>query len=166
MQLVVYPDTRLRVKSALVEQVTDSVRSTLRAMLDVMYTGNGIGLAASQVGIHKRMFVVDVQNGRSPLYFVNPTISKGSEETSTVREGCLSLPGAFGEVERSARVQIRFLNFNGFPSEMVCSGILATVVQHEIDHLDGVMHIDKMESIQKRRALQGAWEARISRPRQ
>lgn len=152
LPLVIAPDERLNTPSAKVEQVDDSIRTLLNDMLETMYANDGIGLAAVQVGVHKRCIVVDVgiRDGKpTPIKLVNPEIVTESEDYSVYNEGCLSFPDQFSDVERPAEVTIRYLDENGAPQTMQASGIMATCIQHEIDHTDGVVFVDHISGLKR-----------------
>ena len=121
-------------------------------MLETMYDAPGIGLAAVQIGILKRIVVIDVSKEnekKNPLFFINPIIKSRSKKTSVYEEGCLSLPGHFAEVERPAECEIDYIDYNGNKKNLKASGILATCVQHEIDHLNGILFIDYLSKLKK-----------------
>lgn len=152
LPLVIAPDERLNLPSQKVEVVDDAVRKTLDDLLETMYANDGIGLAAVQVGIHKRMVVVDVgiRNGKpTPMKLVNPEIVEDSEELSVYQEGCLSFPDQFSEVTRPAGVRIKYLDENGKEQSIEATGILATCIQHEIDHTNGVVFVDHISSLKR-----------------
>lgn len=152
LPLVIAPDERLNIPSAKVEVVDDSVRTLLTDMLETMYANDGIGLAAVQVGVHKRCIVVDVgiRDGKpSPIKLVNPEIVTESEDYSVYNEGCLSFPDQFSDVERPAEVTIRYLDENGAPQTLQASGIMATCIQHEIDHTNGVVFVDHISGLKR-----------------
>lgn len=149
-------DPVLRERADEVEEVTDELRELAEQMLDTMYESEGIGLAAPQVGISKRLFVADIQEPESePIAIVNPVILErsGSERGE---EGCLSLPGLSGEVDRASQIVVEGLDLDGKPMRREESGLLARVLQHEIDHLDGILFIDHLSPI-KRRILLKKW---------
>jgi peptide deformylase len=150
--LVLLPDPRLRQKCAPVETVTEEVRRLAQDMLETMYDAPGIGLAANQIGVPQRLVVIDVarkDEERQPVVLVNPEIVWRSEETATYEEGCLSIPDYYEEVERPARVKFRYSTLDGKTIEQEAEGILATCVQHEIDHLDGVLFIDHLSRLKR-----------------
>lgn len=154
--LVILPDSQLRLVSAPVETVDDELRRLADDMLETMYDAPGIGLAAIQVGVPRRLVTIDVardEEGRRPEVFVNPQILWSSAETSTYEEGCLSIPDFFEEVERPAKVRVRYLTLAGEPAEIEAEGILATCLQHEIDHLDGVLFIDHISKLKRDRVV-------------
>lgn len=161
MKISIYPDDVLRKKSIKVEPFDAETRSQLLEMHSAILNHDGVGLAAPQVGILKRMFVVDLHDGAGPLFFVNPEVRDLKAGTSSATEGCLSVPGAWGAVARPSCVIVRYEAFDGRRSEKTFSGLMARVVQHETDHLDGIILLDRMESYVKRAVLEGVWEARV-----
>ena len=151
-KILIEPDPILREKSKPLEKVDDEIRKLMKDMLNVMYEAPGIGLAAVQVGILKRIVVIDVskdEKKRDPLFLVNPEIVHRSKMTSTYEEGCLSLPNHFAEIERPAECKINYIDFNGKKKELEADGILATCIQHEVDHLNGVLFIDYLSKLKK-----------------
>lgn len=152
--LVILPDSRLRAKSEPVETVDDDVRQLLDEMLATMYDAPGIGLAAIQIGVPKRCVVIDLSKedeDKAPLFFVNPEIVWTSEDMNVHEEGCLSIPDYYEEVERPASCRVRFLNREGGEEELDCDGLLATCIQHEVDHLNGVLFIDYLSKLKRDR---------------
>ena len=152
--LVILPAPLLRLSSAPIARVDDGVRKLAEDMLETMYAAPGIGLAAVQVGEMNRLITIDVshdEDAREPRVFVNPEILWKSEEMSVYEEGCLSIPEFYEEVERPARVRVRYTNLAGEPEEMEADGLLATCLQHEIDHLDGVLFIDHISKLKRDR---------------
>jgi len=150
--IILLPDPVLRVKSAPIERVDDEVRRLLDDMLETMYEAPGIGLAAVQIGVPRRLITIDVsrdEENRRPLFLVNPEIVTRSDERSVYEEGCLSIPDYYAEVERPARVRVRYLDRDGQMREMDAEGVLATCVQHEIDHLDGTLFIDHLSRLKR-----------------
>ncbi len=156
------PDPRLRLVSEPVDAVTDDTRQLMDDMLATMYAAPGIGLAAIQVGVPKRVLVIDLQRReepetegeppvefREPRYFVNPEVLWESDERSVYNEGCLSIPEQYGDVERPARVRVRWLDYDGMQQEAEVDGMLATCLQHEIDHLNGVLFIDHLSKLKR-----------------
>ena len=146
------PDPVLRRKAAPVEAVDDEVRELLEDMLETMYDAPGVGLAAPQVGVSKRVVVMDCGEDEEeprPIRMVNPEITWRSEEMVTREEGCLSIPDHHGDVSRPGEVTVRYLDENGKEREMTADGLLATCVQHEIDHLDGVLFIDHLSRLKR-----------------
>ncbi len=151
-KIVIEPDPILRKKSDPLEKVDNTIRKLLNEMLDTMYSAPGIGLAAVQIGILKRIIVIDIakeKDNKSPIFMVNPEIISKSNKTSIYEEGCLSLPGHFAEIERPAKCLVKFLDYNGKKKEINAEGLLATVIQHEVDHLNGVLFIDYLSKLKK-----------------
>lgn len=150
--IVIEPDPILRKKSELLENVNDDTRKLLDDMLKTMYAAPGIGLAAVQIGILKRVLVIDIskkEEEKKPIFLINPEITFTSKETSIYEEGCLSLPGHFAEVERPAECNVEFIDYNGKKKELTAKGLLATCIQHEVDHLNGVLFIDYLSKLKK-----------------
>ena len=150
--IVIEPDPILRKKSEPLEEVNNDLRKLMDEMLETMYEAPGIGLAAVQVGILKRLIVIDVSKDKEkkdPLFLINPEITYKSDKTSTYEEGCLSLPGHFAEVERPAECHLNFVDYNGNKKEIKANGLLATCIQHEIDHLDGILFIDHISKLKR-----------------
>jgi len=146
-----FPDPRLREPTTLVDEVNDEIRQLIDDMLETMYEAPGIGLAAPQVNIHKRLIVIDISEDKSsPICLVNPQIisAEGHEQ---MEEGCLSVPGVYEVVERAERVRVKALDRNGVEQEFDADGLLAVCIQHEIDHLDGKLFVDYLSSLKKRR---------------
>ena len=151
-KILIEPDPILRKKSIPLEQVDDSVKKLMDDMLATMYQAPGIGLAAIQVGILKRIVVIDIskeKEKKDPLFLVNPQIINRSKETSIYEEGCLSLPGQFAEIERPSDCLIKYVDYNGKEKELQASGFLATCIQHEVDHLNGILFIDYLSKLKK-----------------
>ena len=150
-KILTEPDPFLRQKSSEVDQVTDETRKLMDDMLETMYDAPGIGLAAIQIGVPKRVIVIDLSRDekKSPLYFINPKIIKKSDTDSTYEEGCLSVPGQFAEVDRPDKCHISFLDYNGEKQELKAEGLLATCIQHEMDHLEGILFIDYLSKLKK-----------------
>ena len=151
-KILIEPDPILRKKSIPLEQVDDSVKKLMDDMLATMYQEPGIGLAAIQVGILKRIVVIDIskeKEKKDPLFLVNPQIINRSKETSIYEEGCLSLPGQFAEIERPSDCLIKYVDYNGKEKELQASGLLATCIQHEVDHLNGILFIDYLSKLKK-----------------
>ena len=151
-KIVIEPDPILRKESKPIEKVDDELRRLLDDMLETMYAAPGIGLAAVQVGILKRIIVIDIskdQEKKNPLFLINPEIIFKSKKTSIHEEGCLSLPGHFAEIERPAECEINFIDYNGKKKEIKADGLLSTCIQHEVDHLDGVLFIDYLSKLKK-----------------
>lgn len=154
--IVTIPDPVLREVCAPVDTVDDDIRALSDDMLETMYDAPGIGLAASQIGILKRMFVLDVAKEdapKEPMVFINPKIVWSSEDASVYQEGCLSIPEYFEDVERPAEVMVQFLDREGAEKEIRANGLLATCVQHELDHLDGKLFIDYLSKLKRDRVI-------------
>ncbi len=147
----------LKQVSAPVATVDDDLRALMDDMLKTMYDAPGIGLAAVQVGVPKRVIVMDLARGDdeepAPRYFVNPEILWASEETQPYEEGCLSVPDIYDEVERPAKVKLRYLDYNGKTVEEDAEGLFAVCIQHEMDHLEGVLFIDHLSRLKRDRAV-------------
>ena len=146
----------LRKKSEEIDVVDENIRSVLNDMLETMYDANGVGLAAPQVGLLQRMVVIDISakdEKKRPLKMVNPKIVWASEEKESGSEGCLSIPNQFAPVERSTEVHVEFLDENGTAKKLEAKGFLAVAIQHELDHLDGIIFIDHLSSLRKKMLL-------------
>lgn len=151
LEILQYPDERLRRRAAPVEHVDERVRRLVDDMLETMYAAPGIGLAATQVGIEERVAVIDVSEHKdAPLVLVNPEIV-AREGTTESEEGCLSIPDVYEKVRRAERVTVRALDRDGAPYELTAEGLLAVCVQHEIDHLDGRLFIDRLSLLKRQR---------------
>jgi peptide deformylase len=149
LTILEYPDPRLRTRAAPVDAVDDALRTLIDDMLETMYAANGIGLAATQVNVHRRLLVVDVsEQHNDPRVFINPEIL-GADGTATSQEGCLSVPGYYDEVERAIRVRVRAFGRDGKPFETELEGMLAICVQHEIDHLNGKLFVDYLSELKR-----------------
>lgn len=156
LPILVAPDPRLKTKAKPVEAVDDELRRLIDDMLETMYDAPGIGLAAPQVGVLKRLLVLDVagkDEPPAPMAFVNPEITWESDEMNVYEEGCLSIPSHYAEVERPAQVKVRYLDRDGNRQEILADGLLATCLQHEIDHLDGKLFIDYLSSLKRNMIL-------------
>ena len=153
LEILTIPDPVLRQKSLPVETVNDETRRFMDRMLQTMYEAPGIGLAAPQVGEKLRIITIDVareEEPKSPLFLINPEIIWSSEEErSTYEEGCLSIPDYYAEVERPAKVRVRYVDYNGKAQEREVDGLLATCVQHEVDHLNGILFIDYISKLKR-----------------
>ena len=150
--IVIEPDAILRKKSEPLHQVDNDTRKLLDDMLKTMYAASGIGLAAVQIGILKRIIVIDISKNeekKNPIFLINPEITFKSKETSIYEEGCLSMPGHFAEIERPAKCKINYINYHGKKAELKAEGLLSTCVQHEIDHLNGILFIDYLSKLKK-----------------
>lgn len=156
LPILIVPDARLRARAKPVGPADeDRVRALAPRMLASMYAAPGIGLAAPQVGEMLRLVVIDLQKeeSRNPMVLVNPEILAASAETATREEGCLSLPGQYAEVTRPARVKVRYQDLAGARREIEADGLLATCLQHEIDHLDGVLFVDYLSALKRNMLL-------------
>lgn len=167
LPICLYPDPVLKKKAQPVTKITASILQQLDDMLETMYHAEGLGLAANQVGDLKRLIVIDVSNReqqdkdqdenqeentpveKNPLFFINPEITWSSEVQNTYQEGCLSIPEQYADITRPAEVKINYLDRDGTSQEMHCDGILATCIQHEIDHLNGVLFPDHLSSLKR-----------------
>lgn len=146
-----FPDPRLRTRAKPLAAITDATRRLMADMLETMYAAEGIGLAATQVGVDQRVIVIDVSEGRNePRCYANPEIVS-REGTERSQEGCLSVPGYYDEVERAERVRVRALDRDGKPVEFETDGLLAVCIQHEIDHLDGKLFVDYLSDLKRQR---------------
>ena len=149
--IITEPNKILRQISSTVENVGDKERKIMDDMLETMYSANGIGLAAIQIGIPKRIIVIDlkVKNKKTPLYFVNPIIKNKDNLKSTYEEGCLSVPNQFAEIDRPKKCDVEYLDYNGEKKILNAEGLLATCIQHEMDHLEGILFIDYLSKLKK-----------------
>ena len=151
-EIVIEPDPILRKKSVNLEKVDDELRGLLDDMLETMYSVPGIGLAAVQVGVLKRLIVIDIskeKDKKNPLFLINPEIISRSNKTSIYEEGCLSLPGHFAEIERPAECHVKYIDYSGKEKEIKANGLLSTCIQHEVDHLNGILFIDYLSKLKK-----------------
>ena len=151
-KILTEPNKILREKSLKVESVDKDLQNLMDDMLETMYAAPGIGLAAIQVGIPKRIIVLDIsykEGKKNPMYFVNPEIIEKSNKNSTYEEGCLSVPGQFAEIDRPDQCHIKYLDYFGQHKEMKAEGMLATCIQHEMDHLEGILFIDYLSKLKK-----------------
>lgn len=182
--ILIAPDPRLKDVSLPVAEVTDEVRALMDDMLETMYAAPGIGLAAIQIGVAKRVIVIDLGKRSDadrddddddddedaddeekkfepdPLYFVNPEIVWASEELAVCEEGCLSVPDLYDEVERPARVKVRYLDYHGRAQEVDAEGMLSVCIQHEMDHLEGTLFIDHLSRLKREMMLKKLTKAR------
>ena len=146
------PNKLLRQVSEPVDSVGDSEKQLMDDMLDTMYAANGIGLAAIQIGVPKRIIVMDISKEdkkKEPRYFVNPVIIKKDSLEATYEEGCLSVPNQFAEINRPSKCEVEYLDYNGEKKILNAEGILATCIQHEMDHLEGILFIDYLSKLKK-----------------
>ena len=152
-----YPHPILRQKAQKVEKVDDELRKLLDDMLETMYEEVGVGLAAPQVGVSKRMLVIDYERDEehpgNPIYMINPEIIWKSEEKVCGEEGCLSVPGQRAEVERFAKIKVRYVDYYGKQQEVLAEDFFAIVIQHEMDHLDGILYIDRISRLKRNMLL-------------
>ena len=151
-EILTEPNEILRKKSLLVDQVDGDIQKLMDDMLETMYLAPGIGLAAIQVGVPKRVIVLDMarkDEPKNPMYFINPEIITKSKDSLAYEEGCLSVPGQFAEITRSSNCSIKYLDYYGQPQELKAEGLLATCIQHEIDHLEGILFIDYLSKLKK-----------------
>ena len=151
-KILTEPDPTLRKKCEPLEKVDSEIKKLMDDMLETMYVAPGIGLAAVQVGILKRLVVIDISKGeeeKKPLFLINPQIIHRSKKTSIYEEGCLSLPGQFAEIERPAECTLKYIDYNGKEKELKADCLLATCVQHEVDHLNGILFIDYLSKLKK-----------------
>ncbi len=155
-EILTVPNPVLKQVSQPVAKVDDELRALMDDMLETMYDAPGIGLAAIQIGVPKRVIVMDLarqDEEPQPRYFVNPEILWASEETAPYEEGCLSVPEYFDEIERPARVKLRYLNYQGEQVEEDAEGLFAVCIQHEMDHLEGVLFIDHLSRLKREQAV-------------
>ncbi|HEY4165929.1 MAG TPA: peptide deformylase [Reyranella sp.] len=162
------PDPRLKKKSQPVDSVDAEVRQLMDDMLETMYDAPGIGLAAPQIDVLKRVIVVDIDREdvkTGPLLMANPEIVEASDEDVTYEEGCLSLPEHYSDVVRPAKVTVRYLDRDGERKELACEGLLSTCVQHEIDHLDGILFVDHISALKRNMILRKLLKVRKEKER-
>ena len=151
-EILTEPNKILRQISTPVEKVTKDEQTLMDDMLETMYHANGIGLAAIQIGVPKRIIVMDIQKNdekKNPMYFVNPVIKNKNKDMATYEEGCLSVPNQFAEVDRPATCEVEYLDYNGEKKMLKANGLLATCIQHEMDHLEGILFIDYLSKLKK-----------------
>ena len=151
-KILTEPDPFLRQKSTLVNRVDNEIRLLMNDMLETMYEAPGIGLAAIQIWVPKRVIVMDLSHGdekKNPLYFVNPEIIVKSNNNTVYEEGCLSVPGQFAEINRPDKCRVKYLDYNGDEQILEAQGLIATCIQHEIDHLEGILFIDYLSKLKK-----------------
>ena len=151
-KILIEPNKILRQVSQPVIEVNKEIQSILDDMLETMYSANGIGLAAIQIGIPKNLIVIDLltkEKKKDPMYFINPKIIKKSTKFSKYEEGCLSIPNLFAEVQRPTECEVEYLDYNGEKQILKAEGLLATCIQHEMDHLEGILFIDYLSKLKK-----------------
>jgi len=157
------PDPRLQAVSLDVEKVDDEIRALVDDMIDSMYAAEGIGLAAIQIGVAKRILVIDIDQKdgkKNPQAYINPKITWASEETAVYEEGCLSVPEIWDDVERPARIKAEYLDRDGKKHEIEADGLMATCLQHEMDHLNGVLFIDHLSRLKRSMAVKKLTKAK------
>src|SRR5947209_18311596 len=155
-EIIILPDKRLRQVSEPVKSITADVRTLVEDMFETMYQAHGVGLAAIQIGVAKRIVTADTEKKdepKNPQVFINPEVLWSSEERRTYEEGCLSIPEYYEEVERPGSIRVKYLDRDGKPHEQLAEGLLATVLQHEIDHLNGVLFIDYLSKLKRDRVI-------------
>ena len=151
-RILTEPNKILRQVSKPVESVKKEEQKLMDDMLETMYAAKGIGLAAIQIGFPKRIIVMDIQKNdekKNPMYFVNPVIKNKNKDMATYEEGCLSVPNQFAEVDRPATCEVEYLDYNGKKKMLKANGLLATCIQHEMDHLEGILFIDYLSKLKK-----------------
>ncbi|XKE45988.1 peptide deformylase [Halomonas organivorans] len=154
LPILEFPDERLRTRAAPVETVDDEVRQLVDDMLETMYDARGIGLAATQVDVHRRVIVMDVSDDQStPLVLINPEYTPIGEEREPMQEGCLSIPEYYADVPRALKVRLEALDRDGQPYELEAEGLLAHCIQHECDHLQGVLFVDYLSPLKRDRVM-------------
>ena len=166
LPIITAPDPRLKIKARTVSAVDDGVRRLMDDMLDTMYGSIGIGLAAPQVGVSQRVIVIDVaREGEkaNPMRIANPEIIWRSEEATVAQEGCLSVPEHYADVSRAAKIRLRYVDHENEIREIDADGLLATCLQHEIDHLDGVLFVDHISALKRGMILRKLQKAKRSR---
>jgi peptide deformylase len=168
LDILEVPDRRLTTRSAPVERIDEELLRLLDDMLETMYAAPGIGLAAPQVGVLKQAFVADLggDGERTPIYLINPEITWHSESTNVAEEGCLSLPKQFGEVTRFDQVRVRYLDRASAVQEIAAEGLLARCLQHEVDHLNGILFVDHLSVLKRTMILRKLAKAKRTRERE
>jgi peptide deformylase len=165
-KILIEPNKLLRQVSKIVEKVGDKERVLMDDMLDTMYDAPGIGLAAIQIGIPKRIIVMDIsrdENKKEPRYFVNPIIKNKNDEKAKYEEGCLSVPDQFAEIERPSACEVEYLDYDGKKQLLKADGLLATCIQHEMDHLEGILFIDYLSKLKKSMIIKKLSKIKIER---
>ena len=165
-KILTEPDPILRQVSVSVKKVGYEEKKLMDDMLDTMYAAPGIGLAAIQIGIAKRIIVMDIskdEDKKEPRYFVNPVIKNKNNETSKYEEGCLSVPDQFAEIERPNECEVEYLDYNGKKQILKADGLLATCIQHEMDHLEGILFIDYLSKLKKSIIIKKLSKAKVNR---
>ncbi|MBA4502931.1 peptide deformylase [Marinobacterium marinum] len=152
LNILEFPDPRLRTIAEPVEQVDDAIRQLVDDMFETMYDAPGIGLAATQINVHKRVVTIDISEDKSePLVLINPEYTILQEDLESMQEGCLSVPGFYEDVTRPNRVLLKALDRDGTPYEMEAEGLLAVCIQHELDHLNGKLFVDHLTALKRNR---------------
>jgi peptide deformylase len=152
--ILTVPDPRLKLVSKPVDAIDDALRTLMDDMVETMYDADGIGLAAIQIGVDKRVIVMDLSEQRNaPRYFVNPVVTPLTDETKPYSEGCLSIPDVYDEIQRPARVKVEYLDYDGHAREEIAEDLFAVCIQHELDHLEGVLFIDYLSRLKRDRAV-------------
>ena len=165
-KILTEPNKLLRQVSQSVDKVGDEERAIMDDMLDTMYDAFGIGLAAIQIGVPKRIRVMDISRDeykKNPMYFVNPVIKNKNEEKAKYEEGCLSVPDQFAEIERPNSCEVEYLNYDGKKKLLKADGLLATCIQHEMDHLEGILFIDYLSKLKKSMIIKKLSKIKIKR---
>jgi peptide deformylase len=165
-KILIEPNKVLRQVSKSVDKVGDEERALMDDMLDTMYDAPGIGLAAIQIGVPKRIIVMDIgrdENKKEPRYFVNPVIKNKNEEKVTYEEGCLSVPDQFAEIERPNTCEVEYLDYDGKKQILKADGLLATCIQHEMDHLEGILFIDYLSKLKKSMIIKKLSKIKVNR---
>jgi peptide deformylase len=165
-KILTEPNKLLRQISEPVKKVGDEERKLMDDMLETMYAAPGIGLAAVQIGIPKRIIVMDIsrnENQKEPMYFVNPIIENKNSEKATYEEGCLSVPDQFAEIERPNTCEVEYLDYNGKKQLLKANGLLATCIQHEMDHLEGILFIDYLSKLKKTMIIKKLSKIKLNR---
>jgi len=165
-KILTEPNKLLRQVSEIVEKVGQEEKVLMDDMLDTMYAAPGIGLAAIQIGVPKRIIVMDIsrdENKKEPMYFINPVIKNINEEKAKYEEGCLSVPDQFAEIERPNTCEVEYLDYNGKKQILKADGLLATCIQHEMDHLEGILFIDYLSKLKKSMIIKKLSKIKVNR---
>jgi peptide deformylase len=165
-KILTEPNKLLRQISKSVDKIGDAERTLMDDMLDTMYDAPGIGLAAIQIGVPKRIIVMDLgrdEDNKEPRYFVNPVIKNKNEEKAKYEEGCLSVPDQFAEIERPSSCEVKYLDYNGKKQVLKADGLLATCIQHEMDHLEGILFIDYLSKLKKSMIIKKLSKIKVKR---
>tara|TARA_B100000768_G_scaffold108624_1_gene100806 strand:- start:1036 stop:1554 length:519 start_codon:yes stop_codon:yes gene_type:complete len=165
-KILIEPNKLLRRVSTAIKKVGDEERQLMDDMLDTMYDAPGIGLAAIQIGVPKRIIVLDIskdENKKEPMYFVNPIIKNKNQEKSKYEEGCLSVPDQFAEIERPNTCEVEYLDYEGKKQLLKAEGLLATCIQHEMDHLEGILFIDYLSKLKKSMIIKKLSKIKVNR---